>query len=219
MNISELLQLGIELEACGLDGTEKECAGIDCANKNLTGIKSIDVDFTETPDMATKPAEMEQGEYKEIDIKEPKLDCEDELSVRDVIKQLEDFGIDDIESLKATDPDVEFDMIDNKQPLKECDKQLIPDKEKEERAEELKKTRSKRSVSPKMESVAKDVVIAKYETKDGKHQIVRTADGLYKNRYFLSEDGKARRVTKGVKTLPTAVGALMRRFPKAEEVK
>ena len=59
-------------------------------------------------------------------------------------------------------------------------------------------------------------VVAKFD--NGLHEIVRTADGKYFNRYNIKE-GKARFTTRPVNSLPTALGALKKRFPEAEEVK
>lgn len=240
MNIIELLEAAKELEkSCKCNGK--------CGDK---------CKCHEEQDLATKPAEMEKEETKEIKIKEPEIDT------KELLKKLEDFDLSVLDKIKEQDPEMQFEMIDGKQPLKECDTQLISDEEKEARAAELKKTRSKRNTKqveedlkpeikdgsakeikpekveldcekevkkavkePKkvdvediVESV-KDEVVVKYESKDGRHAIVRTADGLYKNKYFLKEDGNARRTTRGVKTLPTAVGALMKRFPEAKEIK
>lgn len=61
------------------------------------------------------------------------------------------------------------------------------------------------------------MIVATYEDGDNKHQIVKLGD-FYINRYYV-KGNKARRTTKGVTTLPTAVMALMKRFPQAEEIK
>ena len=58
-------------------------------------------------------------------------------------------------------------------------------------------------------------VVARFD--EGKHEIVKCSNGYY-NRYNI-KDGKARFTTKCVESLPTALGALKKRFPKAEEVK
>lgn len=58
-------------------------------------------------------------------------------------------------------------------------------------------------------------VIAKFD--EGKHEIVKCDKGYY-NRYNIKE-GKARFTTKCVESLPTALSALKKRFPKAEEDK
>ena len=238
MNIEELLESARQLqESCDCDGTCKDCK---C-------------------DLASKPADMETVETKEINVKEPELDT------KELLKKLEDFNLDVLDVIKKQDPEAGWEMIDGKTSLDESEVDLIPEAEKVERAEEIKKTWAKRSTRPVEEDLnkeikaaggkevkgkepevdcekevnkaveepkkvevedvveikesAEDTVVAKYETVDGKHEIIRTAEGLYKNRYFLKEDGKARRTTRGVKTLPTAVGALMRRFPEAQEIK
>lgn len=249
MNIEQLLEAARELESkkCNCDGTCEVCK------------------CHEAQDLATEPADMETMETKEIEIKEPEVDT------KELLRKLEDFDLSVLDAIKEQDPEMQFEMIDGKQPLKECDTQLISDEEKAARAEELKKTRAKRNTKPeevveqvidedlkpeiedgsakeikaepeqidcekevkkaveepkevKVEDIVKnesvqDEIVAKYESKDGKHEIIRTAEGLYKNRYFLNEEGKARRTTRGVKTLPTAVGALMKRFPEATEIK
>ena len=64
------------------------------------------------------------------------------------------------------------------------------------------------------ESLNEDVV-AKFD--GGKHEIVKCKEGYF-NRYNIKE-GKARFTTKCVESLPTALGALKKRFPKAEEDK
>lgn len=218
MNIQELLET---LKAYECDG---ECT---CEGECTCGKKDKDESLNEEKDLAAEPAKMEKDDTKEIKIVEPEIDT------KELLKKLESFDFEVLDAIKEQDPEMQFEMIDGKQPLKECDKQLISDEEKEERTEELKKTRGKRL--PKQESApeppeeptekikesveVKDEVVAKYETVDGKHEIIRTAEGLYKNRYFLKEDGNARRTTRGVKTLPTAVGALMKRFPEAVEIK
>lgn len=217
-----------------------------------------------TKDLAATPADMEKVEVDEINPKEPEVDAKGEKSVCDIVKALEEYQA-ELDKIKKEDPETKFEMIDNKDPMKECEGTLISDEEKAKRAEELKKTRGKRNTKPVEEDLKpeieeadvkeikpetevdhekevkkaieepkqvelKDVldkpmdesvspeVVAKYETVDGKHEIVRTADGLYKNRYYLKEDGKARRTTRGVKNLPTAVGAMMKRFPEATEI-
>lgn len=58
-------------------------------------------------------------------------------------------------------------------------------------------------------------VVAKFD--NGKHEIVKCDKGYF-NRYNIKE-GKARFTTKCVESLPTALTALKKRFPKAEEVK
>lgn len=58
-------------------------------------------------------------------------------------------------------------------------------------------------------------VIASYD--NGKHEIVKCDKGYF-NKYNITE-GKARFTTKCVKNLPTAIGALKKRFPEAEEDK
>lgn len=58
-------------------------------------------------------------------------------------------------------------------------------------------------------------VVVTYD--DGKHEIIHTDNGYY-NRYNI-KDGKARFTTACVKNLPTAIGALKKRFPQAEEDK
>ena len=57
-------------------------------------------------------------------------------------------------------------------------------------------------------------VVAKFD--NGRHEICKCAEGYY-NRYEIKE-GKARFTTKCVESLPTALGALKKRYPNAEEV-
>ena len=66
----------------------------------------------------------------------------------------------------------------------------------------------------KNESLNEDVV-AKFD--GGKHEIVKCKEGYF-NRYNIKE-GKARFTTNCVESLPTALRALKKRFPKAEEDK
>ena len=68
----------------------------------------------------------------------------------------------------------------------------------------------------KKDEALNESVVAKFD--NGLHEIVRTADGKYFNRYNIKE-GKARFTTRPVNSLPTALGALKKRFPEAEEVK
>jgi len=65
----------------------------------------------------------------------------------------------------------------------------------------------------KSETINEEVVV-KFD--EGKHEIVHCENGYY-NRYNIKE-GKAGFTTKCVKKLPTAISALKRRFPQAEEV-
>lgn len=58
-------------------------------------------------------------------------------------------------------------------------------------------------------------VVAKFD--EGKHEIVKCDKGYF-NRYNI-KDGKAGFTTQCVEALPTALGALKKRFPNAEEVK
>lgn len=57
-------------------------------------------------------------------------------------------------------------------------------------------------------------VVAKFD--DGKHEIIKCDKGYY-NRYNI-KNGKAKFTTKCVESLPTALGALKKRFPNAQEV-
>jgi len=57
------------------------------------------------------------------------------------------------------------------------------------------------------------VIVATFD--EGLHEIVKCDKGYF-NRYNI-KDGKARFTTKCVESLPTAVGALKRRFPNASE--
>ena len=67
---------------------------------------------------------------------------------------------------------------------------------------------------PKNESLNEEVV-AKFD--NGKHEIVKCKEGYF-NRYNI-KNGKARTTTKCLESLPSALMALKKRFPKAEEVK
>lgn len=58
-------------------------------------------------------------------------------------------------------------------------------------------------------------VVAKFD--NGKHEIVKCKEGYF-NRYNI-KNGKARVTTQCVESLPSALMALKKRFPKAEEVK
>jgi len=300
-----------------------------------------------TKDLAAAPADMEKVEVDQINPKEPEVDAKGEKSVCDIVKALEDYQA-ELDKIKKEDPETKFEMIDNKDPMRECDA-LQKATEKQNRKEEIKKGINKRVKRPevveesvqdpeytvlyrvkktdepvddpytfnnyndakyyfdamkkdcppeyyvqlnklnkeedmyddicntfdesmldvanktkkvdlekvvkdqpetkeielpepevdckkeveaaieepkeikvedivKIEESVQDEVVAKYETVDGKHEIIRTSEGLYKNRYYLKEDGKARRTTRGVKNLPTAVGAMMKRFPEAVEI-
>lgn len=227
--------------------------------------------------------ELETVDVQEINVKEPEIDAKGEKSISDIVKAFEDYQK-DLDSIKEEDPELKFEMIDNKDPMQECDA-LQKATEKQNRKEEIKKGINKRVKRPevqedpepvdesmldvanktkkvdletvvkdqpetkeielpepevdckkeveaaieepkeikvedivKIEESVQDEVVAKYETVDGKHEIIRTSEGLYKNRYYLKEDGKARRTTRGVKNLPTAVGAMMKRFPEAVEI-
>lgn len=64
-------------------------------------------------------------------------------------------------------------------------------------------------------SLTESTVVASYD--NGKHEIVKCDKGYF-NKYNITE-GKARFTTKCVKNLPTAIGALKKRFPEAEEDK
>ena len=63
--------------------------------------------------------------------------------------------------------------------------------------------------------MTESTVVVSYD--NGKHEIVKCDKGYF-NKYNITE-GKARFTTKCVKTLPTAIGALKKRFPDAEEDK
>ena len=65
------------------------------------------------------------------------------------------------------------------------------------------------------ESKDKKIVVASFD--NGKHQIIKCKEGYY-NRYNIKE-GKARIVTGKVNNLPTAIGALKKRFPESEQDK
>lgn len=228
--------------------------------------------------------ELETVEVKEVEVIEPEVDAKGEKTIADLVKAFEDYQT-ELNTIKAEDPELKFEMIDNKDPMQECDA-LQQATEKQNRKEEIKKGINKRvkkhiEEEPQQESVdesmldvanktdkvdlekvvidnpetkeielpepevdcekevakaieepkevkvedivkieesVQDEVVAKYETTDGKHEIIRTSEGLYKNRYYLKENGKARRTTRGVKNLPTAVGAMMKRFPEAVEI-
>ena len=67
----------------------------------------------------------------------------------------------------------------------------------------------------KMNESLNEEVVAKFD--EGKHEIVKCKEGYY-NRYNIKE-GKARFTTKCMESLPTAMSALKKRYPKAEEVK
>lgn len=233
--------------------------------------------------------ELETVEVKEVEVIEPEVDAKGEKTIADLVKAFEDYQT-ELDTIKAEDPELKFEMIDNKDPMQECDA-LQKATEKQNRKEEIKKGINKRVKKPevieqpveesveenidesmldvanktdkvdlekvvidnpetkeielpepevdcekevakaieepkevkvedivKIEESIQDEVVAKYETTDGKHEIIRTSEGLYKNRYYLKENGKARRTTRGVKNLPTAVGAMMKRFPEAVEI-
>ena len=71
---------------------------------------------------------------------------------------------------------------------------------------------------PKNESLKEKIteeVVAKFD--NGKHEIVKCKEGYF-NRYNI-KNGKARTTTKCLESLPSALMALKKRFPKAEEVK
>lgn len=291
--------------------------------------------------------ELETVEVKEVEVIESEVDAKGEKTIADLVKAFEDYQT-ELDTIKAEDPELKFEMIDNKDPMQECDA-LQQATEKQNRKEEIKKGinkrvkrtevveesvqdpeytvlyRVKKTDEPvdepytfdnyndakdyfdamkkdcppeyyvqlnklnkeedmyddicntfdesmldvanktdkvelekvvidnpetkeielpepevdcekevakaieepkevkvedivKIEESVQDEVVAKYETTDGKHEIIRTSEGLYKNRYYLKENGKARRTTRGVKNLPTAVGAMMKRFPEAVEI-
>ena len=88
-------------------------------------------------------------------------------------------------------------------------------KKAEEKAKKSNKLLKKWKKAKGIEESLNEEVVAKYD--DGKHEIVRCKEGYY-NRYNI-KDGKARFTTKCVESLPTAISALKKRFPKAEEVK
>lgn len=88
----------------------------------------------------------------------------------------------------------------------------------EEALEQAEKKANKNIELAKKWKKAKGIneeVVAKYD--EGKHEIVKCDKGYY-NRYNIKE-GKATFTSKCVESLPTAITALKRRFPQAEEVK
>lgn len=81
------------------------------------------------------------------------------------------------------------------------------------KAKGLEESKANKKSSKK--SLTESTVVVSYD--NGKHEIVKCDKGYF-NKYNITE-GKARFTTKCVKTLPTAIGALKKRFPDAEEDK
>ena len=81
------------------------------------------------------------------------------------------------------------------------------------KAKGLEESKANKKSSKK--SLTESTVVVSYD--NGKHEIVKCDKGYF-NKYNITE-GKARFTTKCVKTLPTAIGALKKRFPEAEEDK
>lgn len=107
-------------------------------------------------------------------------------------------------SLKA---DLKANMTNSEDDREEADKLADKSTKSNKLLQRWKKTKG-------IEESAQ-VVVATFD--EGLHEIVKCDKGYF-NRYNI-KDGKARFTTKCVESLPTAVGALKRRFPNASEDK
>lgn len=210
----------------------------------LEAYKKIDFDTMEdeTGLNEEKKPEIKKAEYKEIKPKKP--ETEKVKGIAEEVNNEEEESIDeDIESfsnkldnatrdlkdlikdLQKTNESLEMNEVSDElvdKALGKAQREVIKgkmtdDKELENKGKKhlkgLKKQAEKRE-KRKCESLHEDVV-AKFD--GGKHEIVKCKEGYF-NRYNIKE-GKARFTTKCVESLPTALGALKKRFPKAEEDK
>ena len=139
----------------------------------------------------------EINEVKEEDVEEVKI--QRQLNALNAEAKANQTG--DVEDVKKAD-----ELADK------ADKNIKLTK-KWRKAKGLEESKANKKSSKK--SLTESTVVVSYD--NGKHEIVKCDKGYF-NKYNITE-GKARFTTKCVKTLPTAIGALKKRFPEAEEDK
>ena len=208
--------LEIEIKVDGVNPEDVQ-VNVEGEEKEEPAEEPIEEGLLIDPDTQLDPGNLEVPLNHQRIMEEPPVDTTGDLldGLLDKQKQDAEAREQDLKEQKIDEVSKEDAEAVNDQRQADVVKAELELKKAEEKAKKSNKLLKKWKKAKGIEESLNEEVVAKYD--DGKHEIVRCKEGYY-NRYNI-KDGKARFTTKCVESLPTAISALKRRFPKAEEVK